>query len=128
MEEVYVHPHRPACLKFNVRVSFPLLVLILIFTITADWLRAQTSAAGSSRRVRVAAKPEYSALAKRLNLSGLVRVEVQIAPDGKVKKAHVIGGHPVLGIDAEKAALLTEFEAASSQTTQILEFHFGSSN
>jgi TonB family protein len=78
--------------------------------------------------VKVTVKPEYSALAKRLNLNGAVRVEVQVAPDGKVKKAHVLGGHPVLAVDAEKAALMTEFDPGPKETTQILEFHFGSSN
>lgn len=88
-------------------------------------LTAQTGSGEAARRVKVAVKPEYSPLAKRLNLSGVVRVEVQIAPDGKVKKAHVVGGHPVLGLDAEKAALMTEFEPGPKDTTQVIEFHFG---
>lgn len=87
---------------------------------------AQSTTGDAPRRIKVAVKPEYSALAKRLSLSGTVRVEVQIGADGKVKKAHVVGGHPVLGLDAEKAAMLTEFEAASKESTQVIEFRFGS--
>jgi hypothetical protein len=49
-----------------------------------------------------------------------VRVEVVVATDGKVKKVHVIGGHPVLALDAERAAIL--FEPAAKQTAQVLEF------
>ena len=91
-------------------------------------VHAQSGATGPPRAVNVAVKPEYSALAKRLNLNGAVRVEVVVAPDGRVKSAHVVGGHPVLGVDAEKAALLTEFEPGPKETTQVLEFHFGASN
>jgi hypothetical protein len=55
----------------------------------------------------------------------VVRVEVPIVPNGQVKKAHVAVGHSVLGIEAEKAALLTEFAPAPKQTTQLIEFHIG---
>ena len=82
--------------------------------------------AAPPRKIRVSVKPDYSPLAKQLKLSGNVRVEVQIAPDGKVKKARVLGGHPVLALEAEKAALLTEFEPGPKESTQIIEFHFGS--
>jgi TonB family protein len=85
------------------------------------------AAQGSSdppRKVRVAVRPEYSDLARRLNLSGTVRVEVVIAPTGKVKTAKVIGGNPVLGQEALRAASLTEFEPGTKETTQVLEFSF----
>lgn len=100
----------------------------LLFTVGLHAALAQNPSTGSVRQVKVSVEPMYSALAKRLNLSGSVRVEVQIAPNGKVKKAHVLGGHPVLAVDAEKAALMTEFEPAPKETTQVLEFHFGSSD
>ena len=89
---------------------------------------SQPSVAGPARQVKIIVKPEYSALAKRLNLIGAVKVEVQVSPDGRVRKAQVLGGHPVLAVVAEKAALLTEFEPAPKETTQVLEFHFGSLN
>lgn len=103
-------------------VSFVLLALLLMGSSKAA---AQSPSADAPRRIKVAAKPEYSELAKRLKLSGLVRVEVVIAPDGKVKRAHVLGGHPVLALDAEKAAIMTEFEPSPKESTQVLEFRFG---
>ena len=78
--------------------------------------------------MKAAVRPEYPELARHLNLTGLVKVEVLIAPDGKVKKAHVVGGHPVLGLEAEKAALRTEFEAGPRESTQVIEFRFGTAN
>ena len=104
--------------------TFLALVCFILLCATGLQTAAQ-STNDAPRRIKVAVKPEYSALAKRLNLSGVVRVEVQIGADGKVKKAHVIGGHPVLAIDAEKAALMTEFEPAAKESAQIIEFHIG---
>jgi TonB family protein len=104
------------------------LVFLLSYAVHPQTTNAQAGTSGTTRLVKVTVKPEYSALAKRLNLSGSVRVEVVITPDGKVKKAHVLGGHPVLAVDAEKAALITQFEAGPKETSQVLEFHFGSPN
>jgi outer membrane biosynthesis protein TonB len=105
--------------------SLALLMAALVLTFGIS-LRAQSADGDSLRRVKTAVTPEYSPLAKRLNLIGVVKVSVVIAPDGKVKQAHVIGGHPVLAVEAEKAALLTRFEPGPKETTQIIEFRFGS--
>jgi TonB family protein len=104
-------------------LSVPLLAAVLML---GSWpsLRAQTAEGEAPRRVKSAVKPEYPALAKRLNLSGSVKVEAVIAPDGKVKHVRVVGGHPVLAAEAEKAALMMTFEAAPKETTQIIEFRF----
>jgi len=89
-------------------------------------LRAQAGdAPGSKRKVRVLGKPLYPELAKKLNLSGIVKVEVTIGADGKVKRTHVVGGHPVLAAEAEKAAAQSEFEPGPKETTEVIEFKFG---
>ena len=107
------------------RLVRPFALAALVFIAYSQFTLGQVDTA-PARKIKVAAKPEYSPLAKQLRLTGNVRVEVQIAPDGKVKKARVIGGHPVLALDAEKAALLAEFEPGPKESTQIIEFHFGS--
>jgi len=101
----------------------PLLAAAMMF---GSWplLRAQSAEGEAPRHVKMAVKPEYPALAKRMNLCGTVKVEVVIAPNGRVKRARIVGGHPLLGIEAEKAALATIFEAAPEETTQIIEYHF----
>lgn len=107
-----------------IRVLF---LAVLVVFISHFSLQAQSSNE-PQRRIKNPARPEYSELAKHLNLTGVVKVEVQIAPDGKVKKAHVVGGHPVLALEAEKAALMTQFEPAPHESTQVIEFRFGTSN
>ncbi len=88
-------------------------------------LRAQIAELPESKRkVKVLVKPQYPDLAKKLSLSGLVKIEVTIGPDGKVKRTHIVGGHPVLATEAEKAAFQSEFEPGPKETTEIIEFKF----
>jgi TonB family protein len=76
------------------------------------------------RKAKYVEKPVYPELAKRLNLTGVVKVEVTIGADGKVKRTHIVGGHPVLAAEAERAALQCEFEPAPKESTEVIEFKF----
>lgn len=89
-------------------------------------MKAQTEEApGSKRRVKSLGRPQYTDLAKKLNLSGTVKIEVTVGADGKVKRTRVLGGHPVLAAEAEKAAMQSEFEPGPKETTEVIEFKFG---
>ena len=57
-----------------------------------------------------------------------MKIEVTIGPDGKVKRTRVLGGHPVLATEAEKAAKQTEFEPGPRETVEVLEFKFSIQN
>jgi len=59
-----------------------------------------------------------------MNITGTVRVEVVVAPNGTVKDARVVGGHPVLASAALDAARKWRFEAAALESTGIIEFKF----
>ena len=88
--------------------------------------RAQEGdAPGSKRKVRVMGKAQYPELAKKLNLTGVVKIEVTIGADGEVKRTHVVGGHPVLATEAERAAMQSEFEPGPKETSEVIEFKFG---
>jgi TonB family protein len=96
-------------------------------SVGAASLRAQSEEApASKRKVRYLAKPMYPELAKKLSLAGTVKIEVTVGTDGKVKRTRVVGGHPVLAAEAEKAAQQSEFEPGPKETTEIIEFRFGS--
>ncbi len=77
-----------------------------------------------SRKAKKVVQPLYPQLARQLKLQGTVRVSVVITPDGKVKSARALGGSPVLIPAAEEAAKHWEFETASKETTQVVEFTF----
>ena len=101
------------------------LLAVLAVGIGGAFLKAQEGdAPGSKRRVKVMGTPQYPDLAKKLNLSGVVKVEVIVGPDGKVRRTRVVGGHPVLAAEAEKAAMRTEFEAGPKETSEVIEFRF----
>lgn len=68
--------------------------------------------------------PRYPEIAKRMNLVGTVKVEIVIGPDGKVKEANVVGGHPIL-VDATLVALKEwKYEPAKTETNATLTFDF----
>jgi TonB family protein len=104
-----------------------IIVLLTVAFSFAVHLRAQSNSGEEKREARRLVQPRYSELAKKLNLTGTVKVEVTIGPDGIVKKARVLGGHPVLAMDAEKAAMNSTFQPAAKETTEILEFKFAGS-
>ena len=76
------------------------------------------------RKCKVRTNPQYSDLARRMGLSGKVRIEVVIAPDGRVKSSRAIGGHPVLVQSCLDAVKDWKFDAAPDESTQIIEFDF----
>jgi TonB family protein len=80
--------------------------------------------AQSKRQAKHLVTPIVPELAKKLNLTGTVRIEVTIAPDGNVKRSRVVGGHPVLAMAAEAAADKCTFEPGPAETSEIIEFKF----
>jgi len=82
--------------------------------------------ADGNRKILAGPKPQYSELARRMKLSGTVKLEVVITPGGQVRQTKALGGHPVLVESAEQAVRDWKFEPASSQTTETLEFRFES--
>ena len=54
-------------------------------------------------------KPAYSEIAKRARIQGSVNVQVLIDEQGRVVSAKAISGHPLLTLDAQKAAMQARF-------------------
>jgi TonB family protein len=77
------------------------------------------------RKLKSSAAPEYPELAKRMNIRGVARVELTIAPDGTVKNVKELGGNPVL-VDALKRAVSKwRYEPAEKSTFAEVQFTFG---
>lgn len=77
------------------------------------------------RKIRQRVSPMYPELAKRVNASGTVRLEVEVAPNGEVKNVKPLGGHPLLIPAAEDAMRKWKYEPGKETTTAIVEFKFG---
>ena len=80
------------------------------------------------RKSKSEIKPTYPELAKKMNLSGVVKVQVEISPAGTVTSAKALGGHPVFIDSALDAVRKWRFETAPSATQQTVEFKFVNPN
>jgi TonB family protein len=78
------------------------------------------------RKVVSKVAPTYPDLARRLNLHGVVKLVVVIAPDGSVKSTEVMGGNPVLTQAAIDAVRKWRYQAAPEQTHGVVELRFDS--
>ena len=83
----------------------------------------------SKRKVRKRVEPAYPEIAKRMKLTGKVRIQIVVSPEGHVTSTKELGGSPVLLNAAEQAVKQWSFEPAPSETTEVVEFDFsGDSN
>jgi protein TonB len=80
--------------------------------------------AQNERKVLERVAPAYPDLARRANLTGLVKIEVTVRPNGTVKEARIAGGNPVLCSAAVDAVRKWKFEPAANETTEIVQLRF----
>ena len=79
-----------------------------------------------TRKVKSKVQPTYPAIARRMSITGTVKVQVVVAANGTVKTTKLVGGHPLLANAAIDAVKKWRFEAASEETTGVVEFKFDS--
>ena len=84
----------------------------------------QTTVEEGKRKVKTRVLPTIPELARRMNITGKVKIEVVIASDGRVKSSRALGGHPVLVQACQDAVKEWKFEPAPEETTQVVEFDF----
>ena len=93
--------------------------LVITLFLTALNLPAQDTRKPISNPV-----PRYPELARNLHVSGVVKVQIVIAPDGKITSTKVLGGHPLLVSSVEETLKNWKYAPASAETTTQLEFNF----
>ena len=77
-----------------------------------------------TRKAKSKVAPEYPQLARRMNITGVVKLQVTVAANGSIKNAKVVGGHPILVNSAMDAIKKWRYEPANEETTGIVEFRF----
>jgi len=87
-------------------------------------LRGQDTQTDMTRPVKSKVQPAYPALARKLNIAGTVKVQIVVAPNGTVKDAKVMGGHPVLATAALEAVRKWRFEPAPTESSGVVDFKF----
>lgn len=73
------------------------------------------------RKVKTSVKPVYPDVARQMHITGTVRLEATVAPDGKVRDARVVGGSPMLAQEATNAVKKWKYEEAPKETVEVVE-------
>ena len=94
------------------------------FLAMALLLTAVNLSAQETRKVVSNPVPRYPDLAKNLRLSGVVKVQIIIAPDGKITSTKILGGHPLFVTSVEETLKNWKYAPAATETTTVLEFRF----
>jgi TonB family protein len=105
----------------HARLNFALLALCLA---ASPRLRAGDDLEFNARHVHRYIRPSLPETARRMNLKGTVKLEVEISPSGKVTSIKPVGGHPLLINSAIYAVKAWEFDAAPQTTTTTISVSF----
>ena len=99
---------------------------IAIIALLAVMVAAQTATAQeeAARKVKSRVAPVYPELARKMNVSGIVKVQITIEPNGSVKTAKALGGHPLLIESAVDAVKKWKYESGKEETTTVVQFNF----
>jgi TonB family protein len=81
-----------------------------------------------ARKVKTRVAPTYPDIARRMSISGTVKLVVVVSPNGTVKSTKVLGGHPLLVSAAEDAVKRWKFEPANEESSGVVEFTFKPEN
>ena len=101
--------------------------LMSVLAVCAGLFSARGAAQGhdpGDRKVINRVAPAYPALARRMHVTGVVKLEVLIRPNGSVKSIKAVGGNPVLIEAATVAVDKWKFEARPEETTEIVQLVF----
>lgn len=81
-----------------------------------------------TRKVKSKVAPIYPELARKMSISGTVKVAVVVSSTGAVKSTKVLGGHPLLVDAAVDAVRKWKFEAGPEDSSGVIEFKFQPEN
>jgi TonB family protein len=73
------------------------------------------------RKVKTSVKPAYPDVARQMHITGTVRLEATVGPDGKVRDTRVVGGSPMLAQEASNAVKKWKYEEAPKETVETVE-------
>jgi TonB family protein len=79
---------------------------------------------GPERKVVTKVMPAYPSLARTMHITGVVRMEAVVAPNGSLKTVEIRGGNPVLVQAATGAVSQWKWEPSSHETHESIEIKF----
>lgn len=103
-----------------VRKLRPILTLIVLIFGFGALIHADDAI---ERKVKIRVNPHYPELARKMNVTGAVRLEILVGANGQVKSVRPLGGHPLL-IDAAESAVKQWRYEPGTEATEIVEIRF----
>jgi TonB family protein len=82
------------------------------------------SAEETTRKVIQRVAPLFPPVAQKANLTGTVKIELTILPNGTVKTVKTVGGNALFVEAAEAAVKKWKFEPGPSETTELIAVKF----
>ena len=102
--------------------SFLAFVLLLGAIFVACVATAQEQTEG--RKIVSKVAPVYPEIASKIHITGIVKLEVVVAPSGKAKFTKVVGGSPILTQAAIEAVGKWRWAPAPQETKELIELNF----
>jgi TonB family protein len=105
-------------------VAVVLLSFFLVSHVGAFQNQIQIEAKESGRKIKTRVNPEYPELALKTKISGTVRVEAVVTPEGAVSQVREIGGNPVLLSALVHAVKQWKYEPAPKESVMEIKAAF----
>ena len=107
---------------FTWRCSRKTLLSAVAFAMAAAL--ALPSRAADDRAVKSRVAPVYPEIARRLKITGEVKVEALVDSDGQVKSVKTVSGNHVLAVAAEDAVRQWKFQPGSGDSVVVVAVNF----
>jgi TonB family protein len=106
------------------RPATALLALLLGVVVFSPSFALAQDQPDAKRKIVSKVLPVYPELARKMQITGTVRVEALVAPNGRVKLTTVIGGSPLLAVAAVDAIEKWKWGPAAQETKEVVELNF----
>ena len=106
------------------RVARTGLWLCLFAGVVSVPLFSQSEDGASDRKVITRVEPKYPPTLERLYIGGVVRLQVDVAANGTVESAQLLGGNPILGQAAIAAVKQWKYAPGIRKTRQVERLEF----
>ncbi|HWX37894.1 MAG TPA: energy transducer TonB [Candidatus Sulfotelmatobacter sp.] len=112
--------------RIKLLVATTALSLSVLPFVPAKGLAQDSGATGDvkdhgGRKVKTSVKPAYPDVARRMHITGTVRLEATVTADGHVRDTRVLGGSPMLVEEATNAVKKWKYEEAPKETVETVE-------
>ncbi|HEX4785583.1 MAG TPA: energy transducer TonB [Candidatus Sulfotelmatobacter sp.] len=100
-----------------------LVLMVIQIPIPISCFAQQIHTAGK-RKLIIEIRPVYPTLARKVNLTGMVRLRVTVSAAGYPVNTEQLGGSPVLVKAATDAIFKAKWEPTSNETKELIQIRF----